>query len=181
MKIISGDRYKDGLVKHFKDLNPKKGVEIGVLRGEYSEYLLKHIPGLTLYCIDPWRVYDGYTDIVDGLDNFYDEAVKRLKPYNARIIRALSSDAVQAFDDSSLDFVYIDGAHDYKHVTEDIDLWSKKIRKGGIISGHDYVVNPADPRIEVKKAVDDWVQKHAIENWFVITDGKRNPSWFWVV
>jgi glycosyltransferase involved in cell wall biosynthesis len=51
--------------------------------------------------------------------------------------------AVTDFADESLDFVYIDGNHQLKYVVEDIVEWTKKIKKGGIIAGHDYIyTNP---------------------------------------
>ena len=37
-----------------------------------------------------------------------------------------------------LDFVYIDGNHQYDYVINDIKLSLKKLKKNGIISGHDY-------------------------------------------
>ena len=41
-------------------------------------------------------------------------------------------------DDKSIDFVYIDADHEYESVRKDIAAWHPKIRRGGIISGHDY-------------------------------------------
>ena len=48
-------------------------------------------------------------------------------------------DAVKDIEDSSLDFVHIDGDHSYDFVMQDIILWGRKVRIGGIISGHDYL------------------------------------------
>jgi predicted O-methyltransferase YrrM len=41
-------------------------------------------------------------------------------------------------EDKSLDFIYIDGNHQYSSVKEDIQVWYNKIKPGGIISGHDF-------------------------------------------
>ncbi len=49
-------------------------------------------------------------------------------------------DALEDFEDNSLDFVYIDGDHNFKHISEDIYEWTKKVRSGGIVSGHDYLI-----------------------------------------
>lgn len=46
----------------------------------------------------------------------------------------------------SLDFVYIDGLHEYESVKQDIEVWLPKIRAGGIIAGHDY--NAGFPGVE---------------------------------
>ena len=42
------------------------------------------------------------------------------------------------FLDHSLDMVFIDGAHDYESVMTDILSWLPKIKKNGLICGHDY-------------------------------------------
>lgn len=49
-----------------------------------------------------------------------------------------SMEAVKQIKDSSLDLVFIDADHRYEAVKEDIIAWLPKIRKGGILSGHDY-------------------------------------------
>jgi hypothetical protein len=49
-------------------------------------------------------------------------------------------EASELIKNESLDFVYIDADHEYKSVKSDYDAWRDKIRKGGIISGHDYSI-----------------------------------------
>jgi hypothetical protein len=116
-------------------------------------------------------------------------AKERLKPYDCTIIRKTSFDAAKDFSDESLDFVYIDGAHDFKNVTDDINIWSKKVRKGGVISGHDYIaVDRKRDVIEVKQAVDAYVSANKINPWYAlgreeevigeIRDKQR--SWMWI-
>ena len=53
-------------------------------------------------------------------------------------IRKKSMEAVNDFQDRSLDAVYIDGEHDEESVREDIKEWRKKIKFGGYLMGHDY-------------------------------------------
>jgi len=60
------------------------------------------------------------------VDANYVEAVKRLEPYNCVLIKKYSMDAVKDFADGSLDFIYIDGNHNYPHVVEDLCFWAKK-------------------------------------------------------
>ncbi|CAK8986749.1 unnamed protein product [Durusdinium trenchii] len=38
----------------------------------------------------------------------------------------------------SLDLVFIDGAHDYDSVSQDLKAWWPKIRPGGVMAGHDF-------------------------------------------
>lgn len=70
---------------------------------------------------------------------------------NVNIMRCTSMEALNSFGDDSLDFVYIDGCHQYEFVYEDIDGWFRKIHGDGIIGGHD-IFNYDD----VAQAVSDW-------------------------
>ena len=42
------------------------------------------------------------------------------------------------YQDDSLDFVFIDGAHDQGSVEADILAWWPKVKVGGVLAGHDY-------------------------------------------
>ena len=60
------------------------------------------------------------------------------------------------FRDNSYDFIYIDADHSYESVKKDIELYLPKLKKGGIIGGHDYCPY-AWPN--VIKAVDETIGK----------------------
>ena len=46
--------------------------------------------------------------------------------------------AVNLYDDDSLDFVLIDGSHAYNDVHDDITAWLKKLKPGSLLAGDDY-------------------------------------------
>ena len=121
-----------------------EGVEIGVYEGDYSEILLSKWNGSKLHLVDPWRELDDYRDGMNAPTGICDErlrrTISRLEPFGNRfeIHRRKSSEAAEEFKSESLDFVYIDGNHDFQHVSEDIRLWFPKLRKGGLLAGHDY-------------------------------------------
>jgi len=188
------------LPKLFRKLGFKVGAEIGVSTGYYSKVLCVRVPGLKLYCIDPWEAYDDYTEAHDEegekfLNANLEKAKERLAKYDANFIRKYSMDAVKDFEDNSLDFVFIDGNHSFEYVIDDIAAWSKKVRPGGIIAGHDYWTSSENKKWQIYKeelgetdiiklcqvedAVDGWTKANKIEPWFVLT-GDRCPSWFWV-
>lgn len=182
---------REELAVLFCELGYKVGVEIGVQKGIYSEVLCKNNPNLLLYSVDPWLAYKGYYEFVTQrhLDEFYAEAQERLKPYNCRLVRKTSMDAVNDFENNSLDFVYIDGNHGLPWVIDDICAWDRKVRRGGIVSGHDYYESKRKKTfMHVRYAVECVVRSWRIHPWFIVgskeilPEQKRDPkrSWFWV-
>lgn len=165
--------------RRIADIKSPYGAEIGVHRGVLSERLLKNIPGLTLIMVDPWcpDAYAGKGDdaaspekMRDYIENHaenYQAALDAVKPYGGRyrILNKMSVHASRYFDDD-FDFVFIDGAHDYDSVMEDIKAWLPKVKKGGWLCGHDYGVFDG-----VKKAVDEMfgklVEVDSDFTWFV--------------
>ena len=136
------DTNREDLAVLFRELGFQAGVEVGVERGQYSEVLCRSNPGARLYCVDAWKAYKGYRDHVNQLklDRFYTETTERLAPFKVSIVRGFSVDvAATRFEDGSLDFVYLDGNHSFENVAADLAAWSRKVRPGGIIAGHDFV------------------------------------------
>lgn len=133
------------LAAYFSKAGFKVGAEIGVFDGYFSEHLCKTISGLKLYSVDAWQVYPGYRDhkFEESMRNAEAKARERLAPFDVEIIKKFSMDAVKNFEDGSLDFVYIDGNHEYRFVKEDIEEWAKKVRKGGVVAGDDYYMTRA--------------------------------------
>lgn len=186
---------RNELPEFFVEMGYKIGAEIGVYKGEFTERFCK--VGIKMYAIDPWHSYGGAgrTQKSQDRQNFlYGHASRLLGRYNdCTIIRKTSMDAVKHFKDRSLDFVYIDGNHSFKHVAQDIYEWSYKVRKGGAVSGHDYFTT--DPRAHnlichVGPVVDAYVKAFGIENFYVF--GRTKPrleqekrydrclSWIWI-
>jgi len=169
----------------FKELGLKTGAEIGVYTGHYSEVLCRAHPEMKLYCIDPWRVYDSEVEEPFGqnqkaLTGFYEETRERLSPYNCEIIRKTSMEAVNDFKPGSLDFIYLDANHDFKHVTEDLDAWAGVVRAGGIVAGHDYGhYKHKDKGLAAKKAIDNYVRKNNVEMLFLVNQNYQT-TWFFV-
>lgn len=177
MEILSHYTKRDELPILFKRLGFKIGAEIGVQQGKFSEIICKAMPGVHLYCVDPWLPYP-LNHRGGGSDRhrrYYKEAQERLMPYDARIMPKMSMDAVREFEDNSLDFVYIDANHDFDFVMEDLISWSRKVRPGGVVSGHDYYHFTNSGVIE---AVDVYISMHGIREWY-LTD-EWEPSFFWI-
>jgi predicted O-methyltransferase YrrM len=119
--------------------NPKYGAEIGVYKGETSKLLLETFPDLILYMVDIWEGENVGKDIYAD-ESAYEATLNNVAPFGGRaiIIRADSVGVSKHIKDGSLDFVFIDAAHDYDSVKKDIEAWYPKVRKGGLVTGHDY-------------------------------------------
>lgn len=171
------DMGRDNLAGLFAELGFTKGLEMGTERGLYAEVLCKANPKLKLYCVDAWTAYKGYREHVTQalIDEIYADAQKRLSPYNCELIKAFSKDAAKDFVDGSLDFVYLDGNHEYDFVKEDLSLWTKKVRPGGIFAGHDYVL-PRNVNFGVIPAVNEFTKSGNIAPWFLIGSRAKVPG-----
>jgi len=164
------------LIEHFRDLAFKKGAEIGVFDGRFSEVICQIIPGVDLLCVDNWK---------DKWLRSKPAAIDRLSKYNAIIIHDTSLNTAKVINDRSLDFVFIDGEHSYPSVKEDIEAWAPKVKIGGIVSGHDYYITRTKNK-GVIDAVDGYVSKHNYK--LLLTDedkenpveDDRQPSWYFI-
>lgn len=167
------------------------GVEVGVAGGEYSAILCKANPQMMICGIDPWQPHRAYRDYTkqSTFDKLYKDSLDRLSKYkNYRFIREFSMDAVKHFKDGSVDFVYIDANHSFPTVTEDIHHWLKKIKKGGIISGHDYFKPSNNAPIHVVQVLQGYTDAYRIKPWFILGNEANDEgfirdqprSWMWV-
>lgn len=161
------------LAELFADLGFASGVEVGTKKGSYAIELCRANPRLQLTCVDPWLALGFLSQ--ERQDLFYNEAVKNLKPYGVRILKKFSMEALADFDDGSLDFVYIDGAHDFDNACADIIFWSHKVKSDGVVAVHDYM---AGHGTGVMKAVDGYTHCHDIRPWYVTRE--REPTAFWL-
>jgi hypothetical protein len=145
---------------------PLIGVEIGVAEGKNAENMFKTLNITHLYLIDPYEIY-----VENGrLETRYSnrEAVMKaiLKPFWNRItfLKLKSQDAVNMIP--QVNFVYIDGSHDYDAVRRDIQLYASKVSPGGLIGGHDISVSG------VAKAVQEFADHNHLA--FI----SSSPDWY---
>lgn len=170
------------LAKYFREKGFKIGAEIGVAEGRFSEILFQNIPDLKLYCVDVWQSYEKGWRGENYQNKVYKEAKEKLSKYNAELIKKTSVEASLDIPDNSLDFVFIDGNHIFDYVMTDIIIWARKVKKGGIVSGHDYMFFKNSGVVE---AVNKYAEIHKIEiniiqrNQLNFKDD-RQPCWWFV-
>lgn len=107
-------------------------VEIGSWKGHSASIIgaVAKRTGGHLYCVDHWKE--------DGIYNTFEHNLNTLglRDYVTPIIMD-SLTAVNKFADESIDFLFIDADHRYEPFVSDLKAWYPKVKKGGIICGHD--------------------------------------------
>jgi hypothetical protein len=111
-------------------------VEVGCWKGESALIFADYVGDVL--CIDNWAC-PLPEDCGYSMEDVYQAFLMntRHRP-SIRHIRLASLDAAPLFEDGSRDCVYIDASHIYSNVKADILAWRSKVRKGGVIAGHDY-------------------------------------------
>jgi len=178
---------RTGLYRYFASLGFKIGAEIGVQQARNAQVMLDTIPDLKLYLIEPYKDNPDTRRWGDEIHTrIRRRAHTRLKGMNVEWIEDFSLNASLQIPNESLDFVYIDGDHSYDYVMLDIQLWSRKVRKGGIVSGHDYhYMKSKSGNFQVVRAVNDFIKVHKL-NLFITDEkaaeiaGDNYASWFYV-
>lgn len=125
----------------------RSGVEVGVSTGRFSLFLCSLPLEMTMLAVDEWRerpenaqigreTYTGW-----NAEACYQD-LKRIAaehfPDRLFLRRMDSVKAAQTVEDGSIDFVFIDADHSYEGCKADIEAWAPKVRKGGMVAGHDY-------------------------------------------
>ena len=137
---------RDGLKELVSVVESKLGrglkmVEIGSYAGESSAIWAESGVFDKIVCVDAWK--NGWNEqakasnTTEMAETKFDEVAHKYPCIEKH--KSDSKSASDEFEDGSLDFVYIDANHTYESVKSDIEAWLPKVRKGGIISGHDYL------------------------------------------
>ena len=124
--------------------------------------------GVEIYNSNKNIIYDA-TDCFDVTTEFgeegkhiYNEAKYNLKSLIEKgiinLIKGYSEDVSKNYEDESISFCFIDAAHDYDSVKNDILTWLPKVKVGGVLAGHDY----DEYHIESHNAVNDTLGKENV-------------------
>ena len=88
-------------------------------------------------------------------------------------------EAVNDFPARSLDFVYIDADHRFPFVAQDLYHWYWRVRKGGVVAGHDYLdTRPGQSyrSLQIQTVVDAFVKAFYVENLYIFGRSKSLPK-----
>lgn len=131
-------------------------VELGVAEGNFSEDILREWKPSIHYAVDTWQTVPNFSGDVSSPQEWHDEnykkASKRLAKYSkiVKILRGITWEEAEKVPDKSVDLVYIDAGHSFNAVTSDINAWFPKLKFGGVMAFHDYLM----PQYGVRQAVE---------------------------
>ena len=146
------------LYREFIGILPNEStfVEVGSWKGKsmafFAVEMINSGKNIDCFAVDTWRGSSEHSNDPNVVnDTLYELFTNNIKPVEDYVtsIRKPSVEASNDFRDNSIEIVFIDAAHEYEPVKEDINAWLPKVRNGGLIAGHDYLLP------SVKKAVDE--------------------------
>ena len=143
-----------------------KGAEIGVCKGANAVSLFVAARPVELHLVDLWErdelteknhpIELHYGDWRQNIDFLFHNEIS-----NKSVIlhKMKSIDFLNTLPDNYLDWIYIDGDHEFSTVIEELRLSAKKVKKGGVICGHDFLVMQGAWRSGIVRAVITCVQE----------------------
>jgi len=164
---------REELLKHL----PKQAIvaEIGVNEGDFSEKIISICQPKKLVLIDVWaskRYHGGLFDKVKA------RFANLIHSQQIEIIRDLSFGAIAQCPDQYFDWVYLDTDHTYNTTRRELELLRPKMKSGGIIAGHDYIMGNwnAGYRYGVVEAVREFCLKYNWEMIYLTHELNDHPS-----
>jgi predicted O-methyltransferase YrrM len=119
-------------------------VEVGSWKGRSTVAICGGLAGVQdarMWAVDIFGADAENWEEAPDVDAVYDEFRKHTSRFRfLEVVRQASPGAAAAFDDGSLDWVFIDAHHAYEAVLADIAAWAPKLKAGGLMSGHDFAM-----------------------------------------
>ncbi|KAA3438473.1 class I SAM-dependent methyltransferase [Rufibacter hautae] len=158
-------------------LLPKHGVvaELGVDQGGFSELILKLCEPQKLHLVDLW---DSERYNQNKRKHVEDKFKTEIGSGRVKINLGFSTEVVARFENSYFDWVYIDTDHSYKTTIKELEILRPKIKPGGIIAGHDFIIGNWDGivRYGVIEAVYEFCSKYNWEILYLTMEIDNHPS-----
>ena len=129
---------------HILEHLPKnsKGIEIGVLGGDWSQHLLNETSPSELILADTFNSndYPHKNRFEKKNHEFYIKTKFESFGDKVKVMKGLSWDTLAAFPNHYFDWMYIDAAHDYESVKKDLDQCLRVLKPNGYLVMNDYIM-----------------------------------------
>jgi len=148
-----------------------KVMEIGVCAGLNAKKLQDNFRISDFYLID-W-----YRDIYSPKVMEWLKSTHKLFNEDKRVTIIINNslNVSHLFLHNSIDYIYLDGDHNPEHVYEEMKAYYPKVRKGGMLAGHDFDENKPD---RVKLAVERFCKEQKIKYEWGMNDRQDVGDWF---
>ena len=147
------------IIKH----NCQKIIEIGMGKGRTCKRILSN-PDVNKIIIEYWGIEISsvkYANVIKYMCFF--PQLKILNLSSAHAAQIFTNLATTYFPDGFFDLVFIDANHKYEFAKQDILIWEPLLKRGGILTGHDYY-GGSDARYPgVKQAIDEIIGSENID------------------
>ncbi len=142
-------RHASNFKQSFATTRIKIAIEVGSWLGKSARFIANHLPeGSILLAIDTWRGSEEHQAEARcfhmPIDQLFAQFLSNVVHANLQNkiipIRMPSIEAAARLADLNFkaDFIYIDAAHDYESVTQDLCAWYPYLNKGGVFCGDDW-------------------------------------------
>jgi predicted O-methyltransferase YrrM len=167
-----------------------KIVEIGSFLGRSTSYLATALynagkENVKIYSVDTFQGSTEHSSLKLPQD-FSSVFRENLKFFIGREMvhvcqgQSDSKEILDRFADESIDYIMVDGAHEYEPVMDDIENWWPKLKPTGVMFGDDYFlesVKQAVPMALGKMKAPAFGANSSVEQtWYVAKDG-NNEKW----
>ena len=157
-----------------------KIVEIGSFLGRSTHYLATSLmnankENVKIYCVDTFEGSSEHVNLKLPKD-FFSIFKENLKFFIGREMvipcqgRSDSEDILNKFEDGSIDYIMVDGAHEHEPVLDDIENWWPKLKSDGVMLGDDFDLE------SVSEAVRQMMTKLNTKGFSV--NGSTEQTWF---
>jgi glycosyltransferase involved in cell wall biosynthesis len=167
-----------------KALRPRIVVELGVHTGNsfftFAEAASHFDVPAILYGIDTWAGDDHAGTYAEEVFVDVNGVAQSRFPHSVRLVRKLFEDAVDDFQDGSIDLLHIDGLHTYDAVKQDFETWRSKLSDRAVVLFHDIAVTEEGFGVarfwtEMEKAYPGFAFRHS-NGLGVLLVGQRVPA-----
>jgi hypothetical protein len=155
-----------------------KGIEIGVLGGDWSEHLLSVTQPKELILVDTYNSndYPHQNRFTKKNHEAYIKTKFGIVKDKVRVIKGCSWEVLATFPSNYFDWIYIDAAHDYTSVKKDIQQAFLTLKPDGYIIMNDYIMY--DHFTKEDYGVVQATNEFMIENDFEMLFFALHPSMF---
>ena len=153
-------------------------LEIGSYMGESMYIMCKELKPKLFISVDPyyneelgstWKSEEEFMEIENACNKVI-EYVKQEYGTLVIKIRGTSDDALEIINSyiGIVNLIYIDGAHDYINILNDLrNTYKLDYKKDAVLAGHDYVLQDCKDALEKVGLTDDKVYHFADDSWMV--------------